>query len=204
MRLMKFSIDGGQTSELVVGPSTFFYMHALSTEGVLSVKLYQSGGAVIANLPLILKGTRYKTDGEPNPFVMVQLHNTSGSAVNCAFYVGRDDLIPPVIVSGGGGGGGTITGTVSVDSARGLSLYSAELDLTTTATQVMSALPTGATVSDWAVKVSSGTVIVSATAQGSGMTFEEGKGVAGSNSYPLYLRAETGTAKAQVLASYRT
>jgi len=44
---------------------------------------------------------------------------------------------------------------------------------------------------------------MSATAAGAGMAFEVGKGLAGSNSYPLYLRAAANTAKAQVLVSYR-
>jgi len=136
-------------------------------------------------------------------FVTVEVSNTSTTVNTVVLYVGNDEIKPP-IVGGGGGGGGAITGTVSIDSARGLTLYSAELNLTTTATDVKAALPSGAIVSDWAFKVSAGAVILSGTSVGAGMTFEVGKGLAGSNSYPLYLRAAANTAKAQVLVSYRT
>ena len=200
MKLMNVTVPAGQSIEYAVPPSTFFYLHALGTAGSISVKLFGRSGDLIANLPLVLKGVRYRTSDAAEPFRSVTIKNVTQASATCAFYVGLDEIIPPVTVTGGGGG---TTSEVSADFARGLSLYSAELDLTTTATDVKAALPAGATVSDWAVKVSVGTVIMSATAAGAGMTFEVGKGLAGSNSYPLYLRAAAGTAKAQVLVSYR-
>jgi len=201
MKLMNVTVPAGQSIEYAVPPSTFFYLHALGTAGSISVKLFGRSGDLIANLPLVLKGVRYRTSDAAEPFRSVTLKNVTQADATAAFYVGLDEIIPPLTVTGGGGGG--TTSEVSADSARSLSLYSAELDLTTTATNVKAALPAGATVSDWAVKVSAGTVIMSATAAGAGMSFEVGKGLAGSNSYPLYLRAAAGTAKAQVLVSYR-
>jgi len=201
MKLMNVTVPAGQSIEYAVPPSTFFYLHALGTAGSLSVKLFGRSGDLIANLPLVLKGVRYRTSDAAEPFRSVTLKNVSQADATAAFYVGLDEIIPPLTVTGGGGGG--TTSEVSADSARSLSLYSAELNLTTTATDVKAALPAGATVSDWAVKVSAGTVIMSATASGAGMSFEVGKGLAGSNSYPLYLRAAANTAKAQVLVSYR-
>ena len=201
MKLMNVTVPAAQSIEYAVPPSTFFYMHALGTAGSISVKLFGRSGDLIANLPLVLKGVRYRTSDAAEPFRSVTLKNVTQADATAAFYVGLDEIIPPFTVTGGGGGG--TTSEVSADFARGLSLYSAELDLTTTATDVKAALPAGATVSDWAVKVSAGTVIMSATAAGSGMSFEVGKGMAGSNSYPLYLRAAANTAKAQVLVSYR-
>ena len=201
MKLMNVTVPAGQSIEYAVPPSTFFYLHALGTAGAISVKLFGKSGDLIANLPLVLKGVRYRTSDAAEPFRSVTIKNVTQASATCAFYVGLDEIIPPVTVTGGGGG---TTSEVSADFARGLSLYSAELDLTTTATDVKAALPAGAIVSDWAVKVSVGTVIMSATAAGAGMTFEVGKGLAGSNSYPLYLRAAANTAKAQVLVSYRT
>jgi len=201
MKLMNVTVPAGQSIEYAVPPSTFFYLHALGTAGSISVKLFGRSGDLIANLPLVLKGVRYRTSDAAEPFRSVTLKNITQADATAAFYVGLDEIIPPLTVTGGGGGG--TTSEVSADSARSLSLYSAELDLTTTATNVKAALPAGATVSDWAVKVSAGTVIMSATAAGAGMSFEVGKGLSGSNSYPLYLRAAAGTAKAQVLVSYR-
>jgi len=201
MKLMNVTVPAGQSIEYAVPPSTFFYLHALGTAGSISVKLFGRSGDLIANLPLVLKGVRYRTSDAAEPFRSVTLKNVTQADATAAFYVGLDEIIPPFTVTGGGGGG--TTSEVSADFARGLSLYSAELDLTTTATDVKAALPAGATVSDWAGKVSAGTVIMSATAAGAGMSFEVGKGLAGSNSYPLYLRAAANTAKAQVLVSYR-
>jgi len=201
MKLMNVTVPAGQSIEYAVPPSTFFYLHALGTAGSISVKLFGKSGDLIANLPLVLKGVRYRTSDAAEPFRSVTLKNVTQADATAAFYVGLDEIIPPVTVTGGGGG---TTSEVSADSARSLSLYSAELNLTTTATNVKAALPAGATVSDWAVKVSVGTVIISATAAGAGMSFEVGKGLSGSNSYPLYLRAVANTAKAQVLVSYRT
>ncbi len=201
MKLMNVTVPAGQSIEYAVPPSTFFYLHALGTAGAISVKLFGRSGDLIANLPLVLKGVRYRTSDAAEPFRSVTLKNVTQADATAAFYVGLDEIIPPLTVTGGGGGG--TTSEVSADFARGLSLYSAELNLTTTATDVKAALPAGATVSDWAVKVSAGTVIMSATAAGAGMSFEVGKGLSGSNSYPLYLRAAAGTATAQVLVSYR-
>jgi len=200
MKLMNVTVPAGQSIEYAVPPSTFFYLHALGTAGALSVKLFGRSGDLIANLPLVAKGVRYRTSDAAEPFRSVTLKNVTQAEATAAFYVGMDEIIPPLTVTGGGGG---TTSEVSADFARGLNLYSAELDLTTTATNLKAQLPNGATVSDWAVKVSDGTVIMSATAAGAGMSFEVGKGLSGSNSYPLYLRAETGTAKAQVMASYK-
>jgi len=201
MKLMNVTVPAGQSIEYAVPPSTFFYLHALGTAGAISVKLFGKSGDLIANLPLVMKGVRYRTSDAAEPFRSVTLKNVTQADATAAFYVGLDEIIPPLTVTGGGGGG--TTSEVSADSARSLSLYSAELNLTTTATNVKAALPAGAIVSDWAVKVSAGTVIMSATAAGAGMTFEVGKGLVGSNSYPLYLRAAANTAKAQVLVSYR-
>jgi len=150
MKLMNVTVPAGQSIEYAVPPSTFFYLHALGTAGSISVKLFGRSGDLIANLPLVLKGVRYRTSDAAEPFRSVTIKNVTQAAATCAFYVGLDEIIPPVTVTGGGGGG--TTSEVSADSARSLSLYSAELDLTTTATNVKAALPAGATVSDWAVK----------------------------------------------------
>ena len=58
-------------------------------------------------------------------------------------------------------------------------------------------------MSDWSVRVAKGTVIISAAATGDGMEFGSGKGMAGSNSYPLYLRSKSGASKVQILASFK-
>jgi len=189
---------------LVVPPSSFLYAESLTTDKAINLRAFGSDGETLANLEAVAAGTRLRVDPLGTRFVTVEVHNTSGSGNTVVLYVGTDEIKPPVVGGGGGGGGGVITGTVSVDSARGLTLYSAELNLTTTATDVKAALPAGATVSDWAFKVSAGTVILSGTSAGAGMSFEVGKGLAGSNSYPLYLRAAANTAMAQVLVSYRT
>ena len=201
MKLFAITVEAGKTTKLAVPPSMNFYMHKLGTAGALGVNLFAAGGDLVANMPAIAEGTRYRTSNALEPFVTVEVRNTTQADATCAFYAGMDELIPPANVSGGGGG---VASNVSIDSARGLSLYSAEITLSTTATDVKAALPAGATVSDWAFKVSSGTVIMSGTSVGAGMSFEVGKGLAGSNSYPLYLRAAANTARAQVLVSYRT
>jgi len=202
MRKFILELQAAQRQSIAVPPSSFLYVESLTTDRAINLRAFGANGESLTNLEAVAAGTRLRVDPLGTRFVTVEVSNTSGSDNTVVLYVGTDEILPPV-VGGGGGGGGAITGTVSVDSARGLTLYSAELNLTTTATDVKAALPAGATVSDWAVKVSAGTVIMSATAAGAGMAFEVGKGLAGSNSYPLYLRAAAGTAKAQVLVSYR-
>ena len=202
MRRFTVELQPAQRQSMAVPPSSFLYVESITTDRALNLRAFGANGESLTNLESVVAGTRLRVDPLGTRFVTVEVSNTSTTANTVVLYVGTDEILPPV-VGGGGGGGGAITGTVSVDAARGLTLYSAELSLTTTATDVKAGLPAGATVSDWAVKVSDGTVIMSATAAGDGMSFEVGKGLSGSNSYPLYLRAAAGTAKAQVLVSYR-
>jgi len=201
MRKFTLELQAAQRQTMAVPPSDFLYVESLTTDRGINLRAFGVDGEAMSNLEAVAAGTRLMVDPLGTRFVTVEVSNTSTTDNTVVLYVGTDEIKPPAV--GGGGGGGAITGTVSIDSARALTLYSAELNLTTTATDVKAALPAGATVSDWAIKVSAGTVIMSATAAGAGMAFEVGKGLAGSNSYPLYLRAASGTAKAQVLVSYR-
>jgi len=197
MRKFTLELQAAQRQSMAVPPSAFLYLESLTTDRGINLRAFGADGETLANLEAVAAGTRLRVDPLGTRFVTVEVSNTSSSDNTVVLYVGTDEIKPPVV---GGGGGGS---TVSVDSARALTLYSAELNLTTTATDVKAALPAGAIVSDWAFKVSAGAVILSGTSVGAGMTFEVGKGLAGSNSYPLYLRAASGTAKAQVLVSYR-
>jgi len=119
MKLMNVTVPAGQSIEYAVPPSTFFYLHALGTAGAISVKLFGKSGDLIANLPLVLKGVRYRTSDAAEPFRSVTIKNVTQASATCAFYVGLDEIIPPVTVTGGGGG---TTSEVSADFARGLSL----------------------------------------------------------------------------------
>jgi len=203
MRKFTLDLQAAQRQSMAIPPSSFLYVESITTDRAINLRAFGADGETLANLEAVAAGTRLRVDPLGTRFVTVEVSNTSTTDNTVVLYVGTDEIKPPVVSGGGGGGGGAITGTVSIDSARGLTLYSAELNLTTTATDVKAALPAGATVSDWAFKVSAGAVILSGTSVGAGMTFEVGKGLAGSNSYPLYLRAASGTAKAQVLVTYR-
>jgi len=141
--------------------------------------------------------------------VMVQIKNTSTSKVTCAFYVGIDELIPAPVVSGGGGGGGGGAATeVSADFVRDLDVYASQQVFGTSASAftLKSLLPAGAKISDWVIIVddaSTGSLMLGATSSGSGLMLKKGKGLAGSNDYPLYLRAIGGEVTANIMITYR-
>jgi len=202
MKLMNVTVPAGQSIEYAVPPSTFFYLHALGTAGSISVKLFGRSGDLIANLPLVLKGVRYRTSDAAEPFRSVTIKNVTQASATCAFYVGLDEIIPPVTVTGGGGGGGAITGTVSIDSARGLNMYSGEIILAPTGTSLRTLIPAGAVMSDWAVRCATGEMKVGSAVSSGGITLEAGKGLAGSNDYQLTLWT-TSSAKAELMVTYR-
>ncbi len=194
MRLLNITIPASSSVNQDVPPSTFFYLDKLSSGGSLDVQLYSQSGTLLATLDNLETGTSYKSANLGEPFVTMRLQNNSPAANTLAAYVGLDEVKTSKT---------NLSGSVATDSAAAAELYSGEVDLTTTATNMISLLPSGAVVSDWSVRVSKGTVIISATAAGTGMEFGSGKGMAGSNSYPLYLRSKSGASKVQILASFK-
>ena len=194
MKLLNITIPGSSSVNQDVPPSTFFYLDKLSSGGSLDVQLYGEAGALLATLDNLETGTSYKSADLGQPFVTMRLKNNSPAPNTLAAYVGLDEVKTSKT---------NLSGSVATDSAAAAELYSGEVDLTTTATNVISLLPSGAVISDWSVRVSKGTVIISATATGGGMEFKSGTGMAGSNSYPLFMRAKSGTAKAQLLVSFK-
>jgi len=84
---------------------------------------------------------------------------------------------------------GGVASDVSIDAARTLSIYSAELQVTGSGTDIKAGLPSGATVSDWAIKCTAGKVTVGSSASGQGIPLEVGQGLTGSNDYSLFVRA---------------
>ena len=194
MKLLNITIPASSSVNQDVPPSTFFYLDKLSSGGSLDVQLYGEAGALLATLDNLETGTSYKSADLGQPFVTMRLKNNSPAANTLAAYVGLDEVKTSKT---------NLSGSVATDSAAAVELYSDSVDLTTTATNLISLLPAGAVVSDWSVRVAKGTVIISATATGDGMEFGSGKGMAGSNSYPLFMRAKSGAATVQILASFK-
>ena len=194
MKLLNITIPASSSVNQDVPPSTFFYLDKLSSGGSLDVQLYGEAGALLATLDNLETGTSYKSADLGQPFVTMRLRNNSPASNTLAAYVGLDEVKTSKT---------NLAGAVSTNSASATELYSDEVDLTTTATNLISLLPAGAVVSDWSMRVSKGIVRISATATGGGIDFNVGQGMAGSNSYPLYLRAVVGSAKAQVLVSFK-
>ena len=194
MRLLNITIPGSSSVNQDVPPSTFFYLDKLSSGGSLDVQLYGEAGTLLATLDNLETGTSYKTADLGQQFVTMRLRNNSPAANTLAAYVGLDEVKTSKT---------NLSGSVATDSAAAAELYSGEVDLTTTATNVISLLPAGAVISDWSVRVAKGTAIISATATGDGMEFSSGQGMAGSNSYPLFLRAKSGKATVQIIVSFK-
>ena len=194
MKLLNITIPGSSSVNQDVPPSTFFYLDKLSSGGSLDVQLYGEAGALLATLDNLETGTSYKSADLGQQFVTMRLRNNSPASNTLAAYVGLDEVKTSKT---------NLAGAVSTNSASATELYSDEVDLTTSATNLISLLPAGAVVSDWAVRVSKGTVIISATDTGDGVEYGSGQGMAGSNSYPLFLRSKSGTAKAQLLVSFK-
>jgi len=149
----------------------------------------------------VAAGTRLRVDPLGTRFVTVEVSNTSTTDNTVVLYVGTDEIKPPV-VGGGGGGGGAITGTVSIDSARGLNLYSGQVVLSATGTSLRTLLPAGAVMSDWAVRCATGEMKVGSAVTSGGITLEAGKGLAGSNDYQMTLWT-TSSATAELMVTYR-
>ena len=194
MRLLNITIPASSSVNQDVPPSTFFYLDKLSSGGSLDVQLYGEAGALLATLDNLETGTSYKSADLGQPFVTMRLKNNSPAPNTLAAYVGLDEVKTSKT---------NLSGSVATDSAAAAELYSDSVDLTTSATNLISLLPAGAVVSDWSVRVAKGTVIISATATGDGMEFGSGREWPG----PIRIRClcvrRAGLATVQILASFK-
>ncbi len=201
MRRFTVELQPAQRQSMAVPPSSFLYVESITTDRALNLRAFGANGESLTNLESVVAGTRLRVDPLGTRFVTVEVSNTSTTANTVVLYVGTDEILPPV-VGGGGGGGGAITGTVSIDSARGLNLYSGQIVLSATGTSLRTLLPAGAVMSDWAVRCATGEMKVGSSVSSGGITLEAGKGLAGSNDYQMTLWT-TSSATAELMVTYR-
>jgi len=195
MRLFKITIPAGKTVNQGVSPARNLYLDKLSASGSLDIDLYGADQNLVASLDNLTAGSSYKSGDSGSEFTMMRLRNNAGDDNIIALYVGRDEFTTAKISLGG---------SVATDSAAAASLFTGRQSLTrTAAVNLLSLLPSGAVVSDWAFKVTKGKVKMSHTATGDGMVFDLGQGMSGSNSYPLWLRADSIIAEAEIVVSYK-
>ncbi len=200
MRKFTLELQAAQRQSMAVPPSSFLYVESITTDRAINLRAFGANGESLTNLESVPAGTRLRVDPLGSRFVTVEVSNTSTTANTVVLYVGTDEILPPVV--GGGGGGGAITGTVSIDSARGLNLYSGQIILSATGTSLRTLLPAGAIMSDWAVRCATGEMKVGSAVTSGGITLEAGKGLAGSNDYQLTLWT-TSSATAELMVTYR-
>ena len=194
MKLLNITIPASSSVNQDVPPSTFFYLDKLSSGGSLDVQLYGEAGALLATLDNLETGTSYKSADLGQPFVTMRLRNNSPAANTLAAYVGLDEVRTSKT---------NLAGSIATNAADAVELYSDEVDITTAPHNILSLLPSGAVMSDWAVRVTKGTIILSSAANGNGMEFGVGRGMSGSNSYPMYMRTKAGTGAVQIMASFK-
>ena len=194
MRLLNITIPASSSVNQDVPPSTFFYLDKLSSGASLDVQLYGESGALLATLDNLETGTSYKSADLGQPFVTMRLRNNSPAANTLAAYVGLDEVRTSKT---------NLSGSVATDSAAAVELFSDKVDITSAPRNLLSLLPSGSVVSDWSVRVTKGTVILSSAANGAGMEFGVGQGMTGSNSYPMYMRTPAGTGTVQVMVSFK-
>lgn len=196
MRKFTLDLQAAQRQSMAVPPSSFLYVESITTDRAINLRVFGADGETLANLEAVAAGTRLRVDPLGTRFVTVEVSNTSTTDNTVVLYVGTDEIKPPV--AGGGGGGGT----VSIDSARGLNLYSGQIILSATGTSLRTLLPAGAVMSDWAVRCATGEMKVGSAVTSGGITLEAGKGLAGSNDYQLTLWT-TSSATAELMVTYR-
>ena len=196
MRKFTLDLQAAQRQSMAVPPSSFLYVESITTDRAINLRAFGADGETLANLEAVAAGTRLRVDPLGTRFVTVEVSNTSTTDNTVVLYVGTDEIKPPV--AGGGGGGGT----VSIDSARGLNLYSGQIILSATGTSLRTLLPAGAVMSDWAVRCATGEMKVGSSVSSGGITLEAGKGLAGSNDYQLTLWT-TSSATAELMVTYR-
>jgi len=196
MRKFTLDLQAAQRQSMAVPPSSFLYVESITTDRAINLRAFGADGETLANLEAVAAGTRLRVDPLGTRFVTVEVSNTSTTDNTVVLYVGTDEIKPPV--AGGGGGGGT----VSIDSARGLNLYSGKIILSATGTSLRTLLPAGAVMSDWAVRCATGEMKVGSAVTSGGITLEAGKGLAGSNDYQLTLWT-TSSATAELMVTYR-
>jgi len=195
MRKFTLDLQAAQRQSMAVPPSSFLYVESITTDRAINLRVFGADGETLANLEAVAAGTRLRVDPLGTRFVTVEVSNTSTTDNTVVLYVGTDEIKPPV--AGGGGGG-----TVSIDSARGLNLYSGQIILSATGTSLRTLLPAGAVMSDWAVRCATGEMKVGSAVTSGGITLEAGKGLAGSNDYQLTLWT-TSSATAELMVTYR-
>jgi len=200
MRKFILDLQAAQRQSIAVPPSAFLYLESLTTDRAINLRTFGVDGEAMSNLEAVAAGTRLMVDPLGTRFVTVEVSNTSTTDNTVVLYVGNDEIKPPVV--SGGGGGGAITGTVSIDSARGLNLYSGQIILSATGTSLRTLLPAGAVMSDWAVRCATGEMKVGSSVSSGGITLEAGKGLAGSNDYQMTLWT-TSSATAELMVTYR-
>jgi len=202
MRKFTLDLQAAQRQSMAVPPSSFLYVESITTDRAINLRVFGADGETLANLEAVAAGTRLRVDPLGTRFVTVEVSNTSTTDNTVVLYVGTDEIKPPVVSGGGGGGGGAITGTVSIDSARGLNMYSGQIILSATGTSLRTLLPAGAVMSDWAVRCATGEMKVGSSVSSGGITLEAGKGLAGSNDYQMTLWT-TSSATAELMVTYR-
>ena len=127
MKLLNITIPGSSSVNQDVPPSTFFYLDKLSSGGSLDVQLYGEAGALLATLDNLETGTSYKFSRSGPAVRDDAFEEQFAGAQYTGAYVGLDEVKTSKT---------NLSGSVATDSAAAVELYSGEVDLTTTATNV--------------------------------------------------------------------
>jgi len=193
MRLLRIDIQPGTEIHQAISPSDYLYIDRLSAGASLDIVATASGGNVVARLDNVEAGSKLRAS---DVFNELRLINNATSATTAFLYVGIGEFTSSKT---------NLAGSVSTNTASAVSVYTGQVSLTTTGTSIKGLLPAGSIINDALIQTtldSASEIRVSSTASGDGPVITQGNSMSLSNSFELYIRAESATAKADIIITY--
>ena len=199
MRLFIFTIGPNQTRNIDVPESSYCYIDKMSSGATVDLVFYSRTGSQIASLDNVAVGSKFKSDVGKS-FTQVSVQNNSASDATINIYVGNGEFSTSKT---------NLAGSVSVNSASTLQLYSAIVTVTSEL-DIKSLLPAGAVMSSMILQVddTSGAdcEIYSknhGTETEGGIIMKKGKYFSSDNSFPIFVKpTPAGTLKLRVMIDY--
>ena len=199
MRLFRFTIGPNQVRNIDVSESTYCYIDKMSTGATVDLVFYSKVGSQIASLDNVAVGSKFKAD-IGRSFTQVTVKNNSVSEATINIYVGNGEFSTSKT---------NLSGSVSVNSASSLQLFSAIITVTNEQ-DIKALLPAGAVMSSLILQVddtSAADCEIYSKNHGSetegGIVLKKGLTFSSDHSFDIFVKpSPAGTLKLRVMVDY--